>query len=192
MRNRALSVLLVLIILVVLAGILYWADQQDLIDVVDPATALVGRIPIVGPRLVPAAGPLAREIRELERLHEEQARDRRWAALRKREEELRAAENLLNEERARLGQWEAELERRELAINDRQRALTDREQQYERSVRMYLSMRPAAAARVLSQLEDLEVIEIFRRMPERNVSAILAEMDPSVAGAIMRKMSRSQ
>lgn len=192
MRSRVLSILLVLLILGVFGGILYWADQQDLVDVVDPTTAFVARIPLVGPRLVPAAGPPAREIRELERLHEEQARDQRWAALRKREEELRAAENLLNEERARLGQWEAELERREMAINDRQRSFTDREQQYERSVRTYLSMRPAAAARVLSQLEDLEVIEIFRRMPERNVSAILGEMDPSVAGAIMRKMSRSQ
>jgi flagellar motility protein MotE (MotC chaperone) len=57
-------------------------------------------------------------------------------------------------------------------------------------VKFYLSMRPAAAAKVLAQQEDLLVIELFRRMPERNVAAILAEMDPTVSGAIMRKMSR--
>lgn len=189
--NRALIVLLVGLILAVFGGVLYWADSEGLIDVVEPATVALGKVPYVGPYIHAPGGQPAAEIRELERLQEERARDQRWSALKKREEELRRAENTLNEERARLGQWEAELERRELAINDRERSFTDREQQYERSVRTYLTMRPAAAARVLSQLEDLEVIEIFRRMPERNVSAILGEMDPAVAGAIMRKMSRT-
>lgn len=191
MSNRFLIVFLILLILGVFGGVLYWADSEGLVDVVDPAVSAVAAVPLVGPRLVPQGGQPATEIRELEELQEERARDQRWSALRKREEELRRAESSLDEERARLGQWEAELERREGAITDRERAFVDREQQYERAVKMYLSMRPAAAARVLSQLEDLEVIEIFRRMPERNVSAILGEMDPSTAGAIMRKMSRA-
>ncbi len=189
--NRVLIVFLVLLILGVFGGVVYWADAEGLVDVVDPVTASLATVPYIGPYVQATGGQPATEIRELERLQEERARDQRWSALKKREEELRRAESTLNEERARLGQWEAELERRELAINDRERSFTDREQQYERSVRTYLTMRPAAAARVLSQLEDLEVIEIFRRMPERNVSAILGEMDPAVAGAIMRKMSRA-
>lgn len=190
--NRALIVLLVLIIVAVIGGMLYWADSEGLVNVSGPAKSMGGSLPWVGQYIAPAVRPPAQEIRELERLQEERSRDQRWSALKKKEEELRRAESVLNDERARLGQWEGELERREGALEEREKAFTDREAQYQRSVRFYLTMRPASAAKVLSQLEDLEAIEIFRRMPERNVSAILAEMDPSVAGAIMRKMSRSQ
>jgi flagellar motility protein MotE (MotC chaperone) len=188
---RVQIILLLGVILAVIGGVLYFLDSKEMINVEGEVQAWGGNLPYVGSYFAPPASAPATEFQELERLQAERARDDRWAALRKKEEDLKKAEALLNEDRSRLAQWEGELERRELAIDEREKESADREAQYERAVKYYLTMRPAAAAKVLSQLEDLLVIEIFRRMPERNVSAIMAEMDPAVAGAIMRKMSRS-
>jgi flagellar motility protein MotE (MotC chaperone) len=190
--NRIQIILLLGVILAVIAGVLYFLDSKGMINVEAEVRTWGGALPYAGAWFSPPASAPASELLELERLQAERARDDRWAALRKKEDDLQKAEGLLNEERSRLSQWEGELERRELAIDEREKEFTDREKQYDRAVQYYLTMRPAAAAKVLSQQEDLLVIEIFRRMPERNVSAIMAEMDPAVAGAIMRKMSRSQ
>lgn len=190
MSSKLLALLLLILIAVMIGGVLAFADQQGLVNIRGPLTELGAHIPYVGPKIAPATGPPEQELHELEKLSEERAREDRWALLKNKEEELKKAESVLNEDRSRLSQWEGELERRELAINEREKEYTDKEKQYQRAVKSYLAMRPASAAKVLSQQEDLLVIEIFRRMPERNVAAILAEMDPSVAGAIMRKMSR--
>ncbi len=190
MGRNAQVIMLILIIVATVGGVLYFMDTIGMVDVSQGARDIGGSLPWVGSWL---RGPLAlpaTEVGELERLQEARAREDQWALLTKSQEELSRAEKALNEERARLEQWEQELERREEAITNREGEFTDREAQYKRAVQFYLSMRPAAAAKVLSQQEDLLVIEIFRRMPERNVSAIMAEMDPAVAGAIMRKMSR--
>ena len=191
MNHITQIVLLLLIIFGTIGGVFWFMEAEGLADVTGTLTAFGSQIPWVGEYVAPAARatPVA-ELRELERLKEEEARERRTAQLKLKEDELRTAENLLNEDRSRLAQWENEIERREAAIDEREKQFTDREKQYERSVQFYLSMRPAAAARVLAQQEDLLVIELFRRMPERNVAAILAEMDPAISGAIMRKMSR--
>lgn len=190
--NRIIQiVLLLLIIFGTIGGVFWFMETEGLADVSGTLTAVGSQVPWLGAYVAPAAtATQTAELRELERLKEAEAREQRLAQLRLKEEELRNAETLLNEERSRLAQWEDEIERRETAIDEREKQFTDRERQYERSVRFYLSMRPASAARVLAQQEDLLVIELFRRMPERNVAAILAEMDPAVSGAIMRKMSR--
>lgn len=190
MGVKFLATLLLTIILAITGGVLWFAEEEGMIQVSGPLRDIGGTLPWVGEKISPAARPPATELRELEQLSEEKARDERWAQLKKKEEELRTAENELNGDRSRLSQWEVALEQREGALNEREKTFTDREKQFERSVKFYLTMRPAAAARVLSQQEDLQVIEIFRRMPEQNVSAILSEMDPAVAGAIMRKMAR--
>lgn len=188
--TKLLALVLVGIILTLIGGVLWFAENEGLVEVSGPLRAVGGHIPVVGAYIRPSTDPPTSELRELEQLSEQRARDERGAALKRKEEELRKAETELNADRLRLSQWEEALERREGAIKDREESFTDKEKQYERSVKFYLTMRPAAAARVLSQQEDILVIEIFRRMPERNVAAILAEMDPAVAGAIMRKMAR--
>lgn len=191
MTSRIQVILLLIVILAVVGGVLTFFEEQGMVNVSGELRAWSGLLPYIGPWLNPPASAPAAELRELERLQEDRAREDKWAALRTKDEELKKAESLLNEERSRLSQWEGELERRELAIDNREKETSDREKQYERAVKYYLTMRPISAAKVLSQQEDLLVIEIFRRMPERNVAAIMAEMDPAVAGAIMRKMSRS-
>jgi flagellar protein FlbB len=184
-------ILLFLIIFGTIGGVFWFMEAEGLADVSGTLTAVGSQIPLLGEYVAPpATATPAAELRELERLKEEEARERRLAQLKLTQEELLRAEGRLNEDRSRLAQWENEIERREAAIEEREKQFTERERQYERSVKFYLSMRPAAAAKVLAQQEDLLVIELFRRMPERNVAAILAEMDPTVSGAIMRKMSR--
>jgi len=190
MAAKLMALFLVGIIIVIFGGILWFAEEQGMIEVSGPLRDIGGSLPVIGTNIKPPAQAPESELRELAQFSQEKAREDRWAALKKKEEELRKAEEELNSDRLRLSQWEGELVRRENAFKERESTYTDKEKQYERSVKFYLTMRPAAAARVLSQQEDLQVIEIFRRMPERNVSAILSEMDPAVAGAIMRKMAR--
>lgn len=191
MAAKFMALFLVGIIVIIFGGILWFAEEQGMIHVSGQIRDVGGALPFgLGEKIKPSAGPPISELRELEQISEEKAREDRWAALKKKEEELRKAEEELNSDRLKLSQWEGELIRRENAFKEREATFTDKEKQYERSVKFYLTMRPAAAAKVLSQQEDLQVIEIFRRMPERNVSAILSEMDPAVAGAIMRKMAR--
>ncbi|MEK8023079.1 MAG: hypothetical protein AAB229_04650 [Candidatus Hydrogenedentota bacterium] len=190
MQTKLIAAVLLILILGMIGAVLTFAEDQGLIEIREPLRTMGSRIPYVGHYITAPASAPAEELREIERLSEERAREDRWALLKKKEEELKKAEGLLNEDRSRLSQWEGELERRELALDEREKDYADKEKQYGRAVRSYLAMRPASAAKVLSQQEDLLVIEIFRRMPERNVASILAEMDPSVAGAIMRKMSR--
>jgi flagellar motility protein MotE (MotC chaperone) len=190
--NRIIQIILLLLIIFgTIGGIFWFMETEGIADVSGTLTAVGSQVPWLGEYVAPAATATpAAELRELERLKEEEARERRLAQLKLTQEELLRVEGRLNEDRSRLAQWENEIERREAAIDEREKQFTEREKQYERSVKFYLSMRPAAAAKVLAQQEDLLVIELFRRMPERNVAAILAEMDPTVSGAIMRKMSR--
>jgi len=183
-------ILLLLIIAGTIFGVLYFLQSEGFVDVSGPLTGIAGEIPWVGKYFDHGSGLPYNELAELERLKEKTAREDRWLTLKKKEDKLRKDEQTLNEDRDRLSQWERELERREEALVLREKEFTNKEAQYEKAVKFYLSMRPVAAAKVLSQQDDLLVIELFRRMPERNVSAILAEMDPTVAGAIMRKMAR--
>lgn len=190
MKSNLIALLLVLIITATIAGFLALAENEGLVNVSTPLRLLAGRIPWVGHYVAPSTAPPAEELAELERLKAEEAREEQWSALKKTEGELKKAEAELNSERQRLAQWEDELERREAALIERQQEYENQEKQYELAVKYYRSMKPVTAARILSQQEDLLVIELFRRMPERSVAAILAEMDPAVAGTIMRKMAR--
>jgi len=190
MKSNLIALLLVLIITATIAGFLALGENEGLINVSTPLRLLAGRVPWAGQYVAPSTSPPAAELAELERIKAEETREEQWSELKKTESDLKKAEDELNTERQRLAQWEDELERREAAFTERQQEYEDREKQYELAVKYYRSMKPVTAAKILAQQEDLLVIELFRRMPERSVAAILAEMDPAVAGTIMRKMAR--
>lgn len=190
MFSRLLGLFFLMVIGSVVGGAIWFGESHGLFHVTGPAREKLAAVPYVGKYLGIAPQLPRRELAEIEKLQEERAREDRWAIVKKAEGDLKRAETDINDEKQRLSQWEAELERREEALVQREKEATDREKQYEISVKYYLSMRPSAAAQILSRQDDILVIEILRRMPERNVAAILMEMDPAVAGAIMRKMAR--
>lgn len=184
--------LLLGIIATIVGGTLYLAEQEGLIPAEASSTlrTIGAGIPYLGEYMGVSDVLPADETNELQELQETRAQEEKWENLKSSQEELKKAENELNSERQRLSQWEGELERREQAIKEREEEFDNKESRYKMAVKFYLQMKPNAAAQILSKQDDILVIEIFRRMPERNVSSILSQMDPAVAGAIMRKMAR--
>lgn len=191
MKVKLTVLMLLVIIIATVSGVIMLGEREGIIRPVTPdITAMIGMIPWVGPWIFPPPQPPLQEQAALGKLQEENARVAQWEELRRTEAELKKAEDELNNQRQRLSQWEDELERRAQALTAREQEYNDRKKQYEQQIKFYLSMKPATAAKILAQQEDLLVVELFRRMPERNVAAIVGEMDPAVAATIMRKMNR--
>ncbi|MBL4889751.1 MAG: hypothetical protein JKX97_07005 [Candidatus Lindowbacteria bacterium] len=184
------TILLLGIIITIVGGMLYLAEQEGMINVTEPAEILAAQIPYVKNYVAASDKMPAQELAELEKIQEEQAMIEKWEKLKGAEDELKKVEGDINQDRKKLSQWEGELERREKAIKEREDEFKDKDLRYKKAVKFYLTMRPQKAASILSKQDDILVIEIFNRMPERNVAAILSEMDATVAGTIMRKMAR--
>ncbi len=180
--------LFLLVLIALTSGGLYLAFSS--IGLLPDPGPTLGKIPWIGPRIhptAPAAG--GADLRDLE---SRQASEARRAAERDYEEKwktLHGAEEEMNAERQRLTQWEEALEKREEAIRERETEARNKDAAMARLVTYYSSMRPVDAARILAQQEDLVVVEVFKRMDERQVSAIVAAMDPQIAGPILRKMA---
>lgn len=187
--SKGIILNLFLLFLIFLTGGGLYLFFSDL-GIVPNATPWVSRIPYLGSKL--STPPSTAAPGTLDALEARQAAEARRTKEREFEEKLktlRRAEEELNAERQRLTQWEEALEKKEEAIEEREKEATDREATFARLVTFYTSMRPADAARILSQQEDLVVVEIFRRMDERQASAILGSMDAQIAGTILRKMA---
>jgi len=59
---------------------------------------------------------------------------------------------------------------------------------HERLGRIFAAMRPAEAAAVLGQLDDVEISGILMTMPARNAAPILAGLDPVRAASLSRRV----
>jgi flagellar motility protein MotE (MotC chaperone) len=60
---------------------------------------------------------------------------------------------------------------------------------YRRLVKIYESMKPDEAARILEKMEGEVLLEVVTRMGERRLAPILAQMDPLKAQAITVAMA---
>jgi hypothetical protein len=149
----------------------------------------LGKVPLIGTYFVPRIEPWEvikeEELRRLRASIEE-----RWRMLEEREEKLARD----REELAKLEE-ELKLEREELqaqreALRERIVKYEEEEERLKRLASYYQRMRPAEAASILQELDDMTIINIFRHMPEGTVSIILMNMVPSRAAEITRKMSR--
>lgn len=184
-KTGLLNLVLVLLIFLVAAGLYLQAASFGIVP--EPRGALAG-LPYVGAyfRETPRT---PETLTALEAEAARKAEDARARELEEARAKLAEAEAALEAERQRLAQWRDALAKREEALEAREREARDRDRAFARLVAYYASMRPQDAARILAQQEDLVVVEIFRRMEERQVSAILAQMDPQIAATILRKMA---
>ena len=77
---------------------------------------------------------------------------------------------------------------------DEEEQLTHLEQK-EKAVylaKLYGSMRPKAAARILQQLDEKQILLILTHLPSDKAAAIIAEIPPQQAGILSLEMARYQ
>lgn len=58
--------------------------------------------------------------------------------------------------------------------------------------KLYGSMRPKAAARILQQLDEKQILLILTHLPSDKAAAIIAEIPPQQAGILSLEMARYQ
>ena len=188
-------VILLLLVAVLVLGALVWFDYLGIVDakgLLAPVFTLIR-----GERaVVDAEDPL---------LLEKERMAKQLEALAIRSEELSAWEQELEASQAEINQMIEQLQEREATIEDREKVFNQRMQAFEnRRVNLqqnsdYLvGMPPENAVKILLQMEDQDVIDIFRMTEEQAqatgelslVSYWLSLMPAERAALLQRKMSR--
>jgi flagellar protein FlbB len=188
-------VILLLLVAVLVLGGLVWFDYLGIVDakrLLAPVFTLIRGERIV----VDSEDPL---LLEKERL------DKQLEALAIRSEELAAGEQELAAGQAEVDQMVEQLEEREQTIEDREKVFNERVQAFEnrrvnlqRNSDYLVGMPPGNAVKILLQMEDQDVIDIFRITEEQAqatgelslVSYWLSLMPAERAAVLQRKMSR--
>lgn len=189
-------VILLLLVAVLLLGGLVWFDYLGIVDagsLLAPVFTLIRGEKVV----VDAEDPL---------LLEKERMAKQLEALAIRSEELDAWEQELDSARAEINQMVEQLEEREKAVEDREKVFNERLQAFEnrrvnlrRNSEYLVGMPPESAVKILLQMDDQDVIDIFRMTEEQArdagevslVSYWLSLMPADRAAALQRKMSRT-
>lgn len=188
--------LLLLLIAIVLGG-MYWFDNLGLINyrrVIGPLEQYLPRFMQRGEAVVDDPFLLEREFmnkREEVLLARQGEMEERILELEQRELELKQTEAKLMEETKRL-------EEEKKVLSERVREYDNYRENIERQARYFISMQPQAAVERLAEFDDLLVIDILRQI-DRNaedegrqsvVPYFLSIMDPKRAAVIQRKMTK--
>ncbi len=118
---------------------------------------------------------------------------KRRDALGAREQEIEDRGRLLDAAQARLETQIAELQEIRTSIESLVREYDEQEQaELESVVKIYETMKPKDAARILGELEMSTLLGIMERMKERKTAPILAAMEPKRARAVTAEMARKR
>jgi hypothetical protein len=187
--NRVRILALLLLNVGALAGVVWGAEAVGLVEVRGAARKQLARLPYVGPTWFgPPPRLSADDLTRADALAAERRAASRAQDLDAREEEVGRARDEVEAERRRLAAQEEDLRVREENLARAQATYDSREAEVGRLVTLYTGMRPQEAAAVFERTDDLLVVEILRRMPPANASAILRVMNPDVAARLTRQM----
>lgn len=127
---------------------------------------------------------------ELELLQDLSKRREELAA---REQELESRSRLLDAAESRLETQIAELQDLRKSIEGLVREYDEQEQsELESVVKIYETMKPKDAARILGELEMETLLGIMDRMKERKTAPILAAMEPKRAREVTAELARQR
>jgi len=106
-------------------------------------------------------------------------------------EDVRFARRRLLLEQGEIDARQQDVEALLARVDERLRgASEEKAQTLDQLARVYETMKPDAAAGILTGMELETATEVLRRMKERNAAAILAKIPPDVAASISRRMLR--
>lgn len=119
-----------------------------------------------------------------------QSLSRRRDVLDRRESEIDMLETLLSAAEKRIDQKIAKLKKIEDTIQTSLKQYDEQEEAQMKSlVKIYESMKPKDAARIMQQLDMAVLLEVSERMREQKMAAILARMDSQMAKAITMELA---
>lgn len=190
-------IFLLLLIIVIALGGLYWFDHLELIDyrrIMGPLVVYLPDFMQRGERVVEDADLLEREML----LKNEQVIAAREQTLAQSIKELEALELTLEEREAKLEEEAKRLEEEKNLLSEKQREYDNYKDGIRKQAEYFTGMPPEAAVERLAQMDDLLVIDILRQI-DRNaeesgtlsiVPYFLSLMNPEKAVAIQRKMTK--
>ena len=114
----------------------------------------------------------------------------RRAELDKREKDLDMREQVLKVTEKRLEEKMAEIKKVQENVNAALKTYDDKESaQMASLVKVYETMKPADAARIMNTLDMKVLIEVAQRMSERKIAPIMASMDASTAKKLTMELA---
>jgi flagellar protein FlbB len=188
--------LLILLIVIVFGGI-YWFDHLGLINYKK----------IIGPleQYLPSFLQRGEEVVDDPYLLERELLSKREEVLKARYDELERMMSDLEQRELELGETEAKLTEETKRLEEEKKVLSEKLSEYDnyreniaKQAEYFTSMPPDAAVERLAQLDDLLVIDILRQIDrtaeeEGRLSVVpyfLSLMDPAKAAVIQRKMTK--
>ncbi len=115
----------------------------------------------------------------------------RRRALEQQESELNLREGLLNAAEERIAVKISEMQSLRDEINGLIRVYDDQEQaELQKLVKIYETMKPKDAARILQDMELKLLLSIMESMKERSSAPILASMNPQIARDVTTELAR--
>ncbi len=196
--NLLKMLFLILLIVVLILGGIFWFDRLDLLDYKRVMGPLSQYLP---PFLQRGEMPLEDDEFLLERASIEKQEQRLMDIekdLEKRERELEDQKLLLSEHEAKLSEEAKRLEEQEKVLSEAQRQYDNYKDNVRRQAEYFVSMPPQQAVERLQKLEDLLIVDILREM-DRNaeeagtrsiVPYYLSLMDAERAASVQRKMTK--
>jgi len=195
--SYALKVLFLLLLIIVIAlGGIYWFDHLGLIDYKRAIGPLEKYLPAFLQR---------GEVVEDPQLLEKELLNKRLEALSQREKELALKEKQLNEREQKIKQIEDKLKEESKGLEKEKKLLSEKLHEYDnykenikKQAEYFTNMPPKAAVERLSKMDDLLVIDILRQIDKNAeekgspsiVPYLLSLMDPQKAATIQRKMTK--
>jgi flagellar motility protein MotE (MotC chaperone) len=114
----------------------------------------------------------------------------RRAELDKREKDLDMREQVLKVTEKRLEEKMAEIKKVQQNVDAALKTYDHKEDAQMKSlVKVYETMKPADAARIMNTLDMKVLIEVTQRMSERKIAPIMAAMDPSTAKKLTMELA---
>ena len=190
-------IVLLLIVAILAAGGIVWFDYLNVIDakaVLSPLSRFVGKEERRQPRATPE---------ELLNLDAERLMIR-LEALNLQRMEIDTRRQDLDFRYGEIVQMAQELEERQKALDERENSLRaqaadaeNKDRNVEQNARYLTGMNPDDAVRILSALDDQDVIDVFRKTEQLAqaegaaslVSVWLSRMEPARAAELQRKMA---
>ena len=106
-------------------------------------------------------------------------------------EQLRFEERRIRIEQSEIGERKKEVEELLARVDAKVEVMEDeRDQMLAQLARVYETMKPDAAAEILSGIDVDTSTEILRRMKERSAAQVMASLEPKSAARISQKMLR--
>lgn len=113
-----------------------------------------------------------------------------WSALQRRQEELRVKEMELKALEAQIYENIKKLEQLEAALKQDVAALrTLSDERIKHLVKIYSSMNPKAAAKLMDNMDLLVAVEVFHNMKGEIAGGILANMEATKAASITKMLA---